>query len=78
MVNKLETAPEETIGEGRCCHYWIIETPKGPTCEGVCQFCGAKKEFDSFGPDTWPRGEGSKPASADLPDLRVYGKQNRS
>ncbi len=54
MGNKLETAPEETIGEGKCCHYWIIEMAQGPTCRDVCQFCSGKKETDSFGPDWKP------------------------
>lgn len=54
MGNKLETAPEETIGEGKCCHYWIIEMAQGPTCRGICHFCSGKKETDSFGPDWKP------------------------
>ncbi len=54
MGNKLETAPEETISEGKCCHYWIIEMPQGPTCRGIFHFCGGKKETDSFGPNCKP------------------------
>jgi len=54
MGNKLETAPEETIGKSKCCHYWIIEMPQGPTCRDVCQFCDGEKETDSFGPDWKP------------------------
>jgi len=33
-----------------CIHYWILETPQGPTSKGVCKFCQAEKEFDNI----WP------------------------
>lgn len=49
---------EKPVKIGKCCHYWIIETPDGPMCRGVCKFCGSEKEFDSFGPDSgspWER-----------------------
>jgi hypothetical protein len=48
------TTSEKPIKKGRCCHHWIIETPDGPMCKGVCKFCGSKKEFDSFGPYSKP------------------------
>ena len=54
MGNKLETAPEETLSEGKCCHYWIIKMPQDPTCRSVCHFYGGKKETDGFGPDWKP------------------------
>jgi len=47
---KLLSAPEKpttTRAEG-CCHYWLIEPAEGPTCRGVCKFCGAEEEFDSY------------------------------
>ena len=53
MGKKLETAPEEPVSESKCCHYWIIEAAQGMTSRGVCKFCGAEKEFDSYGPDSW-------------------------
>ncbi len=28
-----------------CTHYWNIETPQGPTSEGVCQRCGNRRDF---------------------------------
>ena len=31
-----------------CVHYWIIESPKGPTSKGVCKYCGAEREFLNY------------------------------
>lgn len=28
-----------------CAHHWIISEANGPTSQGVCQQCGAAKEF---------------------------------
>jgi len=28
-----------------CTHAWVIETPNGPTSEGVCKLCGKEQEF---------------------------------
>ena len=28
-----------------CAHHWVIDSPNGPTSEGVCQRCGEKREF---------------------------------
>jgi len=83
MGNKLETAPEEPTCKGKCCHYWIIETPEGPTSKGVCQFCGAEKEFDSFGPDSWSRWERDTSTPAEfsgsgLPDVAPASERDDS
>jgi len=51
MTNKLETAPEELKNQDKCCHYWVVESPDGPTSRGVCKFCGAVKEFYNHEPD---------------------------
>lgn len=81
MGNKLETPPEEPTCNGKCCHYWIIEAPEGPTSKGVCKFCGAEKEFDSFGPDSLSRWDRSPSKYVDppvLPDLAPAEKQDDS
>lgn len=26
-------------------HHWLIRTPDGPTSEGVCRWCGARRDF---------------------------------
>lgn len=31
-----------------CVHHWIINEPDGPTSEGVCKKCGAKKLFPNY------------------------------
>jgi hypothetical protein len=28
-------------------HHWLIQSPDGPTCEGVCKWCGAHRVFAS-------------------------------
>ncbi len=34
-----------------CHHHWLIETPHGPACKGVCKLCGTEREFPSFSDD---------------------------
>jgi hypothetical protein len=35
--------------EGDCCaHHWLIESPAGETSRGVCQFCGASRQFSNY------------------------------
>ena len=53
MMHKLKDAPAESVARGKCRHYWIIESPHGPTSMGVCKFCGAEKEFKNYLPDSW-------------------------
>jgi hypothetical protein len=31
-----------------CIHYWIIEVAAGPHSDGVCQRCGASRQFDNW------------------------------
>lgn len=38
-------AVEEAVAKGKCRHYWLIETPKGPISRGVCKHCGVEKDF---------------------------------
>jgi hypothetical protein len=51
MRNKTGVAFEDPIVGDRCRHYWIIESPNGPTSMGVCKFCHEGKEFDNYWPD---------------------------
>jgi hypothetical protein len=37
-----------------CPHYWIIESPAGPTSEAICVLCGAAAEFSNYVPLTSP------------------------
>jgi len=49
-MNKLKAEPRNPKEKAKCKHYWIIESPKGPTSRGVCKYCGAKKEFSNYTP----------------------------
>ena len=57
MADKAKAATRKKRGrKARCQHYWIIETPNGPTSKGVCKHCGATKKFDNYWPySTWER-----------------------
>jgi len=41
-VVEAEEVEEE---ESDCCHHWVIESPNGPTSNGVCKVCGVIREF---------------------------------
>ena len=41
------SSPKKRINGERCRHYWLIETPNGAICKGICRFCGEEKEFAS-------------------------------
>jgi hypothetical protein len=46
---------EETTGS-ECEHFWMIESPNGPTSIGTCQTCGEKSEFRNSMPGSgWDR-----------------------
>jgi hypothetical protein len=47
MRNTPEAMSEKRARRVECHHYWIIESPDGPTSRGVCEYCGAEKEFDN-------------------------------
>ena len=70
MRNNVKTAPrkpkeeiEESGNQNRCCHYWIIEAPSGPTSKGICKICGEEKEFSNSPPEfvySKSRGDGTE------------------
>lgn len=58
MRHRVETKPREPEPEAPqpqdetgCCHYWLIDSPDGPTSRGVCRFCGAEKYFHNTPPE---------------------------
>ena len=59
MRAKVKVAPAEQMVNGDCRHYWVIDSPKGPTSLGVCRFCGAEKEFQNFMPELMWEGDQS-------------------
>lgn len=42
-ITSLDSAAEHT--ESLCNHYWVIESPNGPTSAGECRHCGESREF---------------------------------
>jgi len=47
-MNKPESAPRNPAEKTKCKHYWIIESPDGPTSRGVCKYCGVEEEFKNY------------------------------
>ena len=40
-----------------CVHFWIIDTPSGPTSQGVCKLCGKNQLFrNSVSSSAWNKG----------------------
>jgi len=37
-----------------CRHHWLIEAPSGPTSEGVCLDCGARRMFSNVSQELAP------------------------
>lgn len=39
-----------------CSHHWVIDSPNGPTSNGVCKLCGARQDFvNSLGTVGWEK-----------------------
>ena len=68
-VNLREPAAEpkgdEHIPERDCAHYWVIDSPSGPTSWGRCVRCSAKREFRNSG-DHWEDGGLAHPPDAEM------------
>jgi hypothetical protein len=45
MVEQTSARAEQT---GDCTHHWLIASPSGETSTGVCQICGASREFQNY------------------------------
>lgn len=77
---KVEAAPEEPVARDKCRHYWIIESPNGPTSRGVCKLCGAEKEFRNSFPESllWERERSLSSAPSGLPDIEPDEEQHDS
>jgi hypothetical protein len=56
VVVQEQTAYQETD----CKHFWVIESPSGPTSDGVCKNCGEAREFRNSLPMTRWEGEADK------------------
>jgi hypothetical protein len=51
----LERPAETVTPKKTCSHHWIIEPALGPTSEGRCKLCGAKKVFLNIVEDSTPK-----------------------
>ncbi len=57
MRRKFAATLERPVVHEGCQHYWLIASPRGPNSRGVCQVCGAERDFQNFGPDLWREGD---------------------
>ena len=48
--SKIEIVAEES--KQKCTHFWIIDSPSGPTSLGRCKYCSEVREF-SNDPQGW-------------------------
>ena len=48
MKQERNAASGKVKVEATCVHYWIIDSPEGPSSKGVCQYCGATSEFKNY------------------------------
>ena len=69
MRRRIKAEYEKSEAEGRCSHYWVIETPEGSTSKGVCKLCGAMKEFVNLLPEHW---------LGDFTDTKPVGELDKS
>ena len=47
MRHNSEETSRMPVKDGECTHYWVIETAGRPTSQGICKFCGEKREFNN-------------------------------
>jgi len=82
MVRRKSRALHEKqrpAAKAMCTHYWVIESPQGPTSLGRCKFCGAVSEFSNYVPyPTWEGKVTRFPKRNDLSDLELEEGQENS
>ena len=45
-MQNIDQSHETDLQEEDCCnHYWMIESPNGPTSSGECKICGEVRTF---------------------------------
>ncbi len=74
MGRKPKTTTEKRLSRGKreCTHYWVIETPQGPTSMGRCKFCGAVSEFKNYVPfPSWETKTSRPVRHDDMPDIEA-------
>lgn len=54
---KGDSVADQEQAVSQCRHYWLVESPNGPTSQGVCKLCGERAEFRNSMPGSgWDRG----------------------
>lgn len=48
MPNRRRRRSSVVADESGCEHFWIIESPNGPTSKGACRVCGETREFANY------------------------------
>jgi len=48
IVTGITTEPPEVLQTEICVHYWMIAPAFSSTSNGVCKYCGEKREFENY------------------------------
>lgn len=49
MTQQISSTPTaEAESPAQCRHHWIIQAATGPFSPGICQNCGAQREFRNY------------------------------
>jgi hypothetical protein len=60
MPRKSSAVLEKPTGRNTCQHHWLIEPANGITSNGICKYCGARKQFLNIIQDVVPDQKGLK------------------
>jgi hypothetical protein len=74
MGRKPKTTIEKRLSRVKreCIHYWVIETPQGPTSMGRCKYCGATSEFKNYVPfPSWENKTSRTVSQKEIPDIEA-------
>jgi len=47
MVEKVATFRKIPVSKQECRHHWIIDCASARTSPGICELCGARKDFSN-------------------------------
>ena len=45
MKQKMAATISRPVKKAACIHHWLIEPATGPISQGVCKYCGKRKNF---------------------------------
>ena len=70
MAHHLAAATELLDSPVACPHHWVIQSARGPMSAGVCQICGAVKEFKNYVDASYWNDESAGPAAPLVASIR--------